>query len=83
MPLTILRTNGVNNPNQYVLDVCAGSNVTLAVGVAGQVTIAASGGVTPSGANNLVFATPDGSSGVASLRALVDADLPPIDGGTY
>lgn len=32
---------------------------------------------TPSGAANLVYATPNGSSGTASLRALVAADLPP------
>lgn len=33
-------------------------------------------GAMPSGAANLVLATPDGSSGLSSLRALVPADLP-------
>jgi hypothetical protein len=33
-------------------------------------------GPLPSGAQNLVLATPDGSSGISSLRALVAADLP-------
>ena len=33
-------------------------------------------GSTPSGAGNLVYATPNGSSGNASLRALVAADIP-------
>lgn len=37
-----------------------------------------------SGNGNLVLATPDGASGIASLRMLVAADLPSfIDGGTY
>lgn len=39
-------------------------------------------GITPSGAANLVFATPNGSSGNASLRALVGADVPPINLGS-
>ena len=38
----------------------------------------------PSGGANLVYATPNGSSGNASLRALVVADLPsPLDLGTF
>lgn len=36
-------------------------------------------GVAPSGAANQMFATPNGSSGSASLRALVGADVPPIN----
>ncbi len=37
-----------------------------------------------SGSANLVYATPNGSTGLASLRALVVADLPnPIDMGTF
>jgi hypothetical protein len=34
------------------------------------------GGSTPSGVENLVYATPNGSSGSAFLRALVSSDLP-------
>jgi hypothetical protein len=85
--LSIIRTNGVNNPNQSTLDLREGSNVTLTPGLQGVVTIAASGGgggFPPSGAANLVLATPNGSSGVVSLRSLVVADLPnPIDIGTF
>lgn len=36
-------------------------------------------GVAPSGAANLVYATPDGSSGAAALRALVGTDIPPVN----
>jgi len=43
LPLFTFRTNGVNNPNQSVLDLRAGANVTLQVSM-GQVTIASSGG---------------------------------------
>lgn len=39
-------------------------------------------GVAPSGAQNLVYATPNGSSGAATLRALVGADIPPINLGS-
>lgn len=43
-----------------------------------------SSGPAPSGDPNLVYATPDGSSGTAALRLLVVHDLPnPIDGGTF
>lgn len=38
----------------------------------------AAGGV-PSGAANLIYGTPNGSSGNATLRALIGADLPPIN----
>jgi hypothetical protein len=39
--MTVLRTNGVNNPNQTVLDLDAGSNVTLSGSAGGKVTISA------------------------------------------
>jgi hypothetical protein len=45
-------------------------NIALAVDIRG------SAGPSPSGAANLVLATPDGAAGVASLRSLVDADIP-------
>lgn len=47
---------------------------------AGTCTVPA--GVAPSGAANLVYATPNGSSGAATLRALVGADVPPINLGS-
>lgn len=47
-----------------------GTTITISGG-----TISASGS-TPSGPANEVYATPDGSSGDASIRALVPADLP-------
>jgi hypothetical protein len=37
---------------------------------------------TPSGAQNLVYATPNGSSGNAALRALVAADVPTLNQNT-
>lgn len=79
------QVNGANVPNQSTLDLVAGANVTLSVSGA-HVTIASSGGggSPPSGAENLVYATPNGSSGAASLRKLVVADLPnPIDVGVF
>jgi Chaperone of endosialidase len=39
-------------------------------------------GVAPTGAANLVYATPNGSTGSASLRALVGADVAPINLGS-
>jgi hypothetical protein len=37
-------------------------------------------GPAPTGTQNLVLATPDGSSGIASLRAIVNGDLPTLGG---
>ena len=50
----------------------------MATNAAIKLQIGATGpaGPSPSGAQNLVLATPNGSSGVAVLRALVVADLP-------
>jgi hypothetical protein len=45
-------------------------------------TCAVPSGVTPTGTTNLVYATPNGSTGAATLRALVGADLPPINLGS-
>ena len=45
-------------------------------GATGSQGITGPTGPAPSGAANLVVATPSGSSGVAALRALVTADLP-------
>lgn len=44
----------------------------------GSGVIQVGGGSAPSGAANLVYATPNGSSGSASLRALVAADIPQL-----
>jgi hypothetical protein len=46
-------------------------------------TTAASGGSTPSGAANLVLATPDGAPGTVALRKVVAADMSSIDIGTF
>lgn len=51
---------------------CTGTNVLQANGACGT-------GSVPSGTANLVYATPNGSSGSASLRALVGADVAPIN----
>lgn len=76
-----LRVSGTNVPNQTVTNLVAGANITLTVDQE-MVTIASAG--LPSGSANLVLATPNGSSGTASLRALVVADLPsPLDIGTF
>lgn len=48
-----------------------GTSITIASGV-----ISAAGTTLPSGAQNQVVATPSGSTGTASLRSLVPADLP-------
>jgi hypothetical protein len=42
--VTVLRTNGVNNPNQTVLDLDEGSGITLTGGVGGKVSIASVAG---------------------------------------
>jgi hypothetical protein len=57
------------------------ATVTWATDGQGNVQ-ATSTGSTPSGAANLVEATPNGSSGAAALRALVPADLPVATSGT-
>lgn len=50
--------------------------------LAGDGTCAVPTGVIPSGAANLIYATPNGSSGAATLRALVGADQAPINLGS-
>jgi len=50
--------------------------VWKATGGTRKATLGSLPGATPSGAANLVQATPDGSSGTAGLRSLVAADLP-------
>jgi hypothetical protein len=52
------------------------TNVTWQADVYGNISASVATSTTPSGAANLVEATPNGSSGAASLRALVPADLP-------
>jgi hypothetical protein len=52
------------------------TNVTWQANSFGQISACVAAAAAPSGAANLVEATPNGSSGAASLRALVPADLP-------
>lgn len=52
------------------------ATVTWGTDGQGNIQATASGSSLPSGAANLVVATPNGSSGTAALRALVPADLP-------
>jgi hypothetical protein len=56
---------------------CTGTNF-----LRGDGTCQTPAGVAPSGATNLVYATPNGSTGSATLRALVGADLPTINLGS-
>lgn len=75
--------NGSAVAQRASLNLIAGSNVTLTVADNSgsnrtDVTIAASGSAAPSGAMNRVYATPDASSGSASLRALVVGDIPSL-----
>ena len=51
---------------------------TGATGTAGATGSTGPAGPAPSGAANLVLATPNGSSGVSALRALVAADVPAL-----
>ncbi len=53
----------------------SGTNTTQ-VATTAFVTTAVSGAALPTGAQNLVVATPTGSTGVSSLRSLVAGDLP-------
>lgn len=48
----------------------------------GDGTCAIPAGTAPSGAANLAYATPNGAPGAATLRALVGADIPPINLGS-
>jgi hypothetical protein len=64
---------------QIVTAKCDGTNFQISQGAAGAAGAAGApgpAGPAPSGAANLVIATPNGSSGTSSLRALVTADLP-------
>ena len=54
-----------------------GTTITAASGV-----ISATPTALPTGATNLVLATPNGSTGIASLRALVAADVPTLNQST-
>lgn len=54
------------------------TGATGATGPAGATGATGPAGPAPDGAANLVLATPDGSSGTASLRALVAADMEAI-----
>lgn len=54
------------------------ATVTWGTDGQGNIQATAAGGSAPTGAANLVYATPNGSSGSASLRALVTADLPAL-----
>jgi hypothetical protein len=54
-----------------------GTTITAAAGV-----ISATATALPSGVTNLVLATPNGSTGIASLRALVAADVPTLNQST-
>lgn len=73
----VLKVNGTLAANQGVLNLKAGTNVTLTPAANGDLTIDASGGGgLPSGSGNEVIATPaDGSSGTSALRVLVPADV--------
>lgn len=67
--------NVIFNTEVQGLDATIGTHFTTLSQVNSLITT----GTTYSGAQNLVFATPTGSSGAATLRALVNTDIPSLD----
>jgi len=66
----------INGINELDFTLPGATTVTVSQGIASIVS------AEPSGAANEVLATPNGSSGVASLRALVSADIPTLNQNT-
>jgi len=66
----VMTVNGTNQP------IFSAVNLGAAAAVSGTLAVANGGTGVTTGAANLMFATPSGSSGAPSLRALTAADLP-------
>jgi hypothetical protein len=84
----VLHNNGdfyLNTSNGAIYEQVSGSwgsPIENSTGPAGAPGSPGAPGPAPSGAQNLVLATPDGSAGVSSLRALVPSDVPTLNQNT-